>query len=111
MHGYLDNRAAGRWSAACSQLADSVAAQFAELAGSTGGKAAPSCAQTLAALSAGIPAAALREVAIADVGAFRVDGDQGFLLFHGAQGVDYFMPMIREGDEWKVAAIAPSALI
>ena len=111
LHGYLDARAAGAWAAACSYMASGVSKQLSQLSGA-GGKAgsSPSCAKIIASLSAGLPPPALREAAVADVGALRVEGERGFLLFHGAHGLDYFMPMVREGGEWKVAALAPSAV-
>jgi hypothetical protein len=107
LHGYLDARAFGRWAEACAYLAPAVVTQLGQLAGSS--KKIP-CTKLLASLSAGLPPGALREAAVADVGTLRVDGDSAFLLFHGAHAVDYFVPMARDGDEWKVAAIAPSAL-
>lgn len=110
LHGYLDARAAGAWAAACSYMASGVADQLSQMSGEGPGGQSPSCATILAALSGGLPPAALREVAVADVGALRVEGERAFVLFHGAQGVDYFMPMVREGGEWKVAALAPSAI-
>jgi hypothetical protein len=108
LHGYLDARAAGAWRAACSYMSPGVAESLAQLSGGSGGEA--SCPETIASLSAAVPAAALREVAEADVGALRVEGDRAFLLFHGAHGVDYFMPMAQEDGGWKVAAIAASAI-
>lgn len=109
LHGYLDARAAGAWSAACSYMAAGVADSLSQLAGSSG-QQGQSCAQLLAALSGGVSPAALREGAEADVGSLRANGDSGFLLFHGAHGTAYFAPMAREGGAWKVAAIAPSAI-
>jgi hypothetical protein len=110
LHGYLDARAAGAWGRACSYLAAGVASQLSQLAAGAKGKAAPSCSKLLATLSAGVPPAALREAAIARPGALRVRGSGAFLLYHGARGTDYFMPMAREGGRWKVAALAASAL-
>ena len=94
LHGYLDARAAAAWTAACAYMSPGVA----------------NCPETLASLSADVPAAALSEAAEADVAALRIEGDRGFLLFHGARGTNYFMPLVREGGTWKVAAIAPSAI-
>lgn len=111
LHGYLDARAAGEWTTACSYLADGLAGSMQQLAGTGGqGAKAPSCAEVLASLSAGLPPQLLSESAIADVGALRAQGDRGYLLFHGAEGSDYFIPMASQGGEWRVAAVAPSAL-
>jgi hypothetical protein len=107
LHGYLDARAASAWGAACSYMAPGVAESLGQLSESSDSR---SCAKVLASLSAGVPAAALREAAIADVAALRVEGENGFLLFHGAHHQDYFMPMRQVAGTWKVAALAPSAL-
>jgi hypothetical protein len=108
LHGYLDARAAGAWRDACSYMSSATAKSLAQLGGGSGGGA--SCPEALASLSAAVPAAALREAAEADVGALRSEGDRAFLLFHGAHGIAYFMPMAAEDGTWKVAAIASSAI-
>jgi len=109
LHAYLDARAAGAWGAACDRLSPGVVEQLLRQVGSSGGKEV-GCAELLAALSAGIPAAVRREAATADIGALRVEGDSGFLIFHGAGSEDFFIPMHREDGGWVVAAIAPSPL-
>jgi hypothetical protein len=111
VHAYLDARAAGAWAAACEWLAPAVSRELVRQLGAGSGGKQPGCAEVLAGLSAGVPPAALREAAQADVGALRVEGDRGFVLFRGAQGDDYFIPMVREDGEWKVAAIAASPLL
>lgn len=108
LHGYLDARAAGEWGRACSFVTAGLITSMSQLAAGEGGKA--TCAKLLASLSSSAPPATLREAAVADVGALRVDGDFAFLLFHGAGGTDYFMPMARVSGVWKVAAISASAL-
>lgn len=109
LHDYLDARAQRAWAAACGYLATGVTKELiVQLAKARGG-AAPSCAGLLASFSSGLPQAVLREAAVADVGSLRVEGDRGFLLYHGAHGAGYFIPMVREEGHWRVAAIAPSA--
>jgi hypothetical protein len=108
LHAYLDARAAHAWAAACEYLATGMREALIQQLASGGGKS--SCAAILASLSAGVPDSALREAAAVDAGALRGEGDSGFLLLHGAHGVDWFVPMAREGGTWKVAALAPSAL-
>jgi hypothetical protein len=108
LHGYLDARAAGAWRAACSYMSPGVAKSLAQLNGGSG--AGASCPEIIASLSAAVPAAALREAADAEAGALRTEGDRAFLLFHGAHGLDYFMPMAAEEGSWKVAAVAASAM-
>jgi hypothetical protein len=106
LHEFLDARAAGAWRVACEKLAPALREQLVQQLGSGGGASA--CARMFAGLTAGLPAAGRREAAIADVGSLRVEGNRGFLLFHGAHGQGFFIPMVREDGEWKVAAIAAS---
>jgi hypothetical protein len=110
LHAYLDARAAGAWEAACSYMASGITQSRQQLAAASKQQGALGCPELLAALSAGVPAAARREAAQADVGSLRVEGDRGFILFHGARDTDYFMPMAREDGRWKVAALAASPL-
>lgn len=110
LHGYLDARAARDWTRACGFMAPEVATSLRQYAAGGGGGGKAKCPGLLAALSAAVPPAALREAAIARPGAFRIEGEHGFLLFRGARGLAYFMPMVQAGAAWKVAALAPSAL-
>jgi hypothetical protein len=107
LHAYLDARAAGAWARACEYLAPGATTQLAQII--EGGETT-TCAGLLPDLSASIPLSALRRAAVANIGSFRVDGDAGFLLFRGAGGVAYFVPMAREDGRWTVAALAPSPL-
>ncbi len=105
LHGYLDARAAGRWDEACSYLAAQVLASLEQFAAANGGEAQiEGCPQILQALSSGAGAAGLRAAANVDVGSLRVQGDRGFLLYHGPQGVAFAMPVVLEGSEWKLSA-------
>jgi hypothetical protein len=108
LHGYLDAIAAGRWGRACSMLAPGVVKPLAQLAAS--GHPA-SCPKVLATLSGPVPVAERREAAIADAGALRIEGDRAFLLFHGAHGQAYFMPMVSVDGRWLPAAISASVLL
>jgi hypothetical protein len=111
LHAYLDARVAHRWSDACFYLSASMAATieaFAERYGK--GKAAMSCAEVLEALAAGSSPRALQAGAKADVGALRVEGDHGFVLYHGFGGEPYAMPMVLEGGDWKVGSVEATPL-
>lgn len=109
MHEYLDARAERAWAAACRRLSPMIAEELVQNVGSAPGGGRPSCAATLAGLSAALPPAVLRKAAAADVGAVRIEGDRAFVIFHGSPG-NYFMPLLREGGIWKVTAIAASPL-
>lgn len=119
LHGFLDARATGDWKRACANMAAGITKSLEQFAGAAHslpgkkGKNAPKhigCPQLLAAMSTGMPAYVKKELAKADVGALRVEGERAFLLFRGAHHTNYFMPMAKEAGKWKVAAIAASAL-
>jgi hypothetical protein len=107
---YLDPRAAGQWAKACSYLAKPTRTQLAQFA--SGGKGSVSCVEAIKALTAGVPKSALRQAAqIDEVLSLRVEGERAFLLFNGPPNTTlYTSPLALEGGEWKVAALAPSAL-
>jgi hypothetical protein len=66
------------------------------------------CAAILEKLVGAAPASARANNLTAGIASLRSQGERGFALYHGPRGVDYFIPMTREGGEWKVGAIAPS---
>jgi hypothetical protein len=107
LHGFLDARAARDWEKACTYVAASVTGSLQELAGKGKGNG---CGAILGALSRGIPQSALEEAAEADVGAMRVEGDRSFLLYRGARNTNFAIPMTKEGNAWKVAALAGTPL-
>jgi hypothetical protein len=110
LHGFLDARAGEDWATACSYLAAAVQQQLDQLAAQSKQLKGKSCAAILAGLTGGLPRVAGEELAEADVGSLRTEGDRGFLLYHGAGGTDYTMLMANEGGTWKVAALAPVPL-
>lgn len=109
LHAFLDARAARAWKVACAQMSSAVVEELVSQLGSSTGKQA-GCAGVLYSLTAAVPDGALRKSAAADVGALRVEGDHGFILFRGPGGQKFFMPMVQEGGHWKVAAVAASPL-
>lgn len=106
LHTYLDARAESAWGAACGALSGRMVEQLI----SQFGEGKKPCPELLASFESGIPPAALREGAEADVAALRAKGDDGYLLFKGAHGEALFIPVHREAGHWKVAAIGPSPL-
>ena len=106
LHGFLDARAAVDWATVCEHVASSVLKSLERLAAQSPEAKGKDCAELMAGLSAGVPASVRAEAAIADVGALRVEGEQGFLLYHGAQNTIFTMSMAREEGRWKVASLA-----
>jgi hypothetical protein len=45
-----------------------------------------------------------------EIAALRVEGNQGQALYHGDDGKDYAMPMVKEGVHWLVAALLATEL-
>jgi hypothetical protein len=109
LHGYLDARAAGAWRTACRYLAPATRSGLVQQFGSFSNQKNPTCAKVIAALSA-LPESTLREIAVADVASFRVEDDDGFILYEGGQKVRYFVPMKRQNGHWWVAGPSPTAL-
>lgn len=66
------------------------------------------CPGTLEKFSSGISASETHATSPAStVFALRVQGDEIVAFYQGLGGDDYFMPMAKEGSEWKVALITP----
>jgi hypothetical protein len=107
LHGYLDATARGDWAGACELMAEPIQKQ---LAAGLGGSGDQSCPELLSVFFAETQPATFAEAAKADVGSFRVEGSRGYVLYHGAEGVDYQMSVAREDGRWKVAALASSPL-
>ena len=102
---YLQARAGGDWSTACSQLAKTVQKQIQLLAGAQG--KGGGCATAYAKLSAQVPAAQRADPLRGNLAAFRVKGDKAFALFYGPGRQQYMVPMAREAGAWKVTQLAP----
>lgn len=105
LHAYLDARAARDWDEACSHLSAEVIAGLEQFAAAyAGDKQIEGCPDVLESLSASTSTSTLKESAKADVGSLRMEGDRGFLLYHGAGGAELAIPVTQEGGEWKLAA-------
>jgi hypothetical protein len=104
VHSFFVARAEGRWSTACSHLAKRNVEQLEQLTTKS------SCSAALAAFTEPLSPQLEREVTTVDAGSFRHEGAQGFLIYYGAGGTVYSMPMFEEGGSWKVAALIGTAL-
>lgn len=108
VNGYLQARADGDWKKSCEYLAAGAVKPLEQLAESSPQLKGKGCAAIIGALSAQMPASSRSNPLVDGVAALRIEGDQAFALFHGPQGTDFFIPLAKEGDEWKVAALAAS---
>ncbi len=110
VHGFFDARVRGDWEAACSYLAADVAESLQQLSGKSKELESGGCPETLEAISEGVPQSAFKEAAKADIGSLRVEGDQAFVIYVGANQMVLAMPMKDEDGTWKVASLAGTPL-
>jgi hypothetical protein len=107
-HGFFVARAEERWADACSYLSKSLLQQLEQLAAKSD---RTSCASFLGSFTTELPPAVWREITTVDAGSLRHEGEQAFLIYHGAPGKTvYSMPMMFEDSEWKVGSLSGSAL-
>jgi hypothetical protein len=110
LHDFLVARAGGDWAAACSHLSKTTERQLEQLASQSSKLSGAGCAGILAALTPPLPAKVQRESTIVDAGSLRTEGEQAFLIYRGAEGTVYAIPMKPEGGAWKVGALAATPL-
>jgi hypothetical protein len=102
---YLNARAHGDWSTACSLLATNVQKRLPALLAKSGG-GVPTCPRVLEALAKtgeGNPSNPM----IGSLAALRIGHPYAFALFYGPKHQKYADPMVKEGESWKVVQIVP----
>jgi hypothetical protein len=110
VHGFYVSRVAGEWSKACSYLAKANIEQLEKLVSQSGQSKGADCATALQAFTQPLPASVQREITTVDAGSLRREGEQGFLIYFGAGGIKYAMPLREEGGSWKVTALSGTTL-
>lgn len=105
---YMQAQAEEDWAGECTYLAAAAIAPLEQLASRSPKLEGKGCPEILATLSAAAPSSIAATAPSDGIASLRVEGDRGFALYHGARGVDYFIPMARESGEWKVGALAPT---
>lgn len=105
---FMKARAEDEWARVCASLAKTAVAPLEELAKNSPQLKGKGCAALLAALVGTTPASTRVNTLIGPVASLRFEGDQGFALYHGPKGVNYFIPMAKEDGEWKVGSLAPT---
>lgn len=110
VHGFYVSRAAEEWGRACSYLAKSNVKQLEQLVSQAPKSRQVDCASALEAFTQPLPLAIEREITVVDAGSLRHEGEQGFLIYFGADRVKYSMPLRNEGGTWKVAALSGASL-
>ncbi len=110
VHGFYVARAEEKWDTACSYLAKGNIEQLEQLAAQSPQFKGSGCGPILKAFTRPLPAAVQREITSVDAGSFRHEGEQGFLIYSGADQTVYAMPLRDEDGSWKVAALSGSAI-
>jgi hypothetical protein len=110
VHGFYVSRAAEEWDKACSYLAKSNIEQLEQLAEQSTKSKGADCPTVLKAFTRPLSASVEREITTVDAGSLRHEGEQGFLIYFGAGGVKYAMPLKNEDGSWKVAALSGTTL-
>lgn len=64
------------------------------------------CAESFVASAREIPGPERVSTMTDGLASLRVEGDRAFALYHGAAGVDYYVPMVKQGGEWKLAKLS-----
>jgi hypothetical protein len=112
LHAFFDSMVAHRWEAACAEMSASMLANLERLSEVSKQQEAPEgCAQLLANFSESTPQSTLEEAAIVDVISLRFEDDSGFLIYRGAGGDAYVMPVIKEEGAWRVGALAGTPIL
>ncbi len=104
LEAYMTARGDQDWEAACVELSPVAIEPMERLLGPGSG-----CPATMAAIAKRLSPSTWADTMTGPIAALRREGDQGFALYHGSGGTDYFIQMSGEGGEWKVAALEPTA--
>jgi hypothetical protein len=100
----LTARAAGDWAGQCATLSATAIKQIRETVPPAEGRTCAKAIETEAEPEE--QTQALRANTMTEpIAALRVKGSKGYALYHGAKGLDYAMPMEKEGNQWKVSAL------
>lgn len=110
VHGFYVARAGEEWARACSYMARSQIEELEQFVAQSPQLKGKGCAPSLAALTQSASATQKREITTIDAGSLRHEGEQAFLIYYGAGGTVFAMPMKREDGGWKVTALAGAEL-
>lgn len=104
---YLTAISRGDAKTACALLASSATQQVQQSGSSAAGTGCPALVGRIA---ASMPAQLKGQLRGARVLSVRVSGDHGFIIFDGVGPKVSNMPLVKEGGQWKVAAVGPIPL-
>jgi hypothetical protein len=111
LHNFLDARAEGNWAAACEYMSKNMIESVEKLAARATEIDDTSCGGILEGLTNPAAKASMKaEAEQADIGSLRIEGERAFVIYTGAEGTIFAMPMANEGGTWKVASLAGTPL-
>lgn len=104
LEAYMKARGDQDWGAACAELVPAAFESLEQVLAPGSG-----CPATMAAVFKRLAPSAWANTMTGPIAALRREDDHGFALYHGSGGTDYFIQMSSEGNDWKVAALEPTA--
>lgn len=106
--GFMRARANRDWAAVCGYIASATLKPVEQVASRSPQFKGKDCVGILEILTGATPDSTRANTLGGSIDSLRVKGDRGFALYHGTDGKDYFIPLVKEDGEWKVGALAPS---
>lgn len=111
VHGFYVARAEKKWRTACFYLATLMEGRLDELAAkSPRAHGVQGCPALVKVFAPSLPPAGVRASTAVDARSLRRKGESGFLIYHGARGKTYSIPMHLESESWLVAALGAKPL-
>lgn len=110
LHAFLVARADEDFARTCSYLTKDEVQQLEQLGSQSPQLKDKGCAAVVKALAAeALPATTKRELTEVNAASLRIEGDEAFLIYNGANNTGYFVRMNNEDGTWKVGALSPTA--
>lgn len=111
LHNFLDARAVGDWTAACTYLDSGTIESLKQLAAQSDALSGASCGEILGKLTNQAALPELRkEAERADVGSLRIEDGRAFIIYRGLEDAIVGIPMANEDGSWKVAGLGGTPL-
>jgi hypothetical protein len=107
VEAWMRARAARKWAADCGYLSRSAVKSAYEAAAFGGGREASGCASAVGAREADAPSSELAFNMKGPVASLRVGEGHAYAQYHGKEGRDWIVPLMKEDGEWKVTSLYP----
>jgi hypothetical protein len=107
--GYLEARAGGEWSRACSYLAKELRKLDARFARSVAG-GADGCPGFVATTTERLSPGERSGLAEVDIQSVRLEGRHGYIVYISSSGTEIAKPILEEGGRWKLSSLLVSLL-